>query len=41
MRSNKIADSELGNNQLMDLICFGVENLKDGINYFEKENEWS
>ena len=37
MRSNKIADSELGNNQLMDLICFGVENFRDGIIYFEKE----
>jgi len=37
MGSNKIADSELANNQLMDLICFGVENLKDGIIDFEKE----
>jgi hypothetical protein len=37
MGSNKVVDTEFGNNQLMDLICFGVENLKDGIIYFEKE----
>ena len=37
MRSDKVVDTELGNNQLMDLICFGVENLKDGRIYFEKE----
>lgn len=37
IQSNKIADSELGNNQLMELICFGVENLTDGLSYFEKE----
>ena len=37
MRSNKVVDTEFGNNQLMDLICFGAENLKDGIVYFEKE----
>ena len=37
IRSNKAANSELENNQLMDLICFGVENLTDGLSYFEKE----
>ena len=37
LRSNKVLDTEFGNNQLMDLICFGVENLKDGIIHFEKE----
>ena len=37
MRSHKITDNELENNQLMDLICFGVENLADGLSYFEKE----
>lgn len=37
LRSNNVVDTELGNNQLMDLICFGVENLKDGVIYFEKE----
>jgi tetratricopeptide (TPR) repeat protein len=37
LRSNKVVDTELGNNQLMDLISYGVENLKDGIICFEKE----
>jgi tetratricopeptide (TPR) repeat protein len=39
MRSSKVVDTELGNNQLMDLICFGVQNLDDGLSYFEKEFE--
>ena len=37
IRSNKIRDSELEISQLMELISFAVENLKDGMIYFEKE----
>lgn len=37
IRNNKVGISELENNQVMELISFGVENLKDGLIYFEKE----
>ncbi len=37
IRSNKFGNSELQISQLMELISFAVENLKDGLIYFEKE----